>query len=81
MLPTILVGRLQLPLFVKPFEFALGGATGFVAVLGPHKHQAKFTHLNFVATNKHSRLHRLPVHEGAVEATHVNNVEFVRSRV
>jgi hypothetical protein len=25
-MPTILVGRLQYPLFVKPFEFALGGA-------------------------------------------------------
>ena len=28
-MPTILVGRLQLPLFVKPFEFALGGLLGF----------------------------------------------------
>jgi len=25
-MPTILVGRLQLPLFVQPFEFALAAA-------------------------------------------------------
>ena len=63
---------------VEPFEFVRGPlGLGRCRRLGPHKNQAKLADLNFVATDQHSRLHRLPVDVGAVEATHVDNVEFV----
>ena len=41
------------------------------------KRQAKLADLNLVAVDQHRRIHRLPVHVGAVEATDVDNVEFV----